>query len=142
MAPAGLLRSRPQYSIFLGLTCIQYIMPGPCVTFYAIRQWRTVILTRTLSCIASACEGNDRRALYTAFSGALELLHGINEDAMHFISAPPTIQHADCKFPYVSALARYDTLNEDIQFSDCYAPSQHARLFCALSKLWRRRKSS
>ncbi|KAI9447310.1 protein kinase subdomain-containing protein PKL/ccin9 [Lactarius psammicola] len=90
---------------FLGVTVI-----GPYVTFYAIiflQQWRIVSLTHTLSCIASACEGNDRKSLYAAFTGALALLRRIDEDVTRFISAPPTIQHADPNFPYLSALPKY-----------------------------------
>lgn len=98
----------------LGLSVI-----GPSVTFYAIiflQQWRIVSLTPTLSCIASACEGDDRKSLYAAFAGALTLLRRIDEDATHFISAPPTIQHADPTFPYISALPKYGAPDEKVQF--------------------------
>ncbi|KAI0248667.1 hypothetical protein BJV78DRAFT_1130931 [Lactifluus subvellereus] len=99
--------------------CLGLTVVGPYVTFYAIiflHQWRVVSLTPTLSCIASACEGGDRKALYAAFSGALDLLGRIDEDAARFIRAPPTIEHADRKFPYISVLPKYGTPNEDIQF--------------------------
>jgi RIO1 family len=99
---------------------VMYIIPGPYVTFYAItflHQWRVVSLTPTLSCIASACEGDDRKALYAAFSGALVLLDRIDEDAARFITTPPpTIDYADRQFPYISALPKYGTPNENVQF--------------------------
>ena len=88
---------------------MMYIIPGPHVTFYAIifhHQWRVVSLTPTLLCITSACEGDDQKGLYAAFSGALDLLGRIDENAARFISAlaPPTIEHADRKFPYISSM--------------------------------------
>ncbi|KAH9024778.1 hypothetical protein EDB84DRAFT_1506265 [Lactarius hengduanensis] len=99
---------------FLGLTVI-----GPCVTFYAIiflQQWRIVSLTPTLSCVASACEGDDRKALYAAFTGALALLRRIDEDARSLTSALPTIQPADPNFPYISALPKYRAPDKKVQF--------------------------
>ncbi|KAI0249416.1 hypothetical protein BJV78DRAFT_1354240 [Lactifluus subvellereus] len=45
---------------------------------------RVVSLTPTLLCIASGCEGGDRKALHAAFSGALVLLGRIDEDAARF----------------------------------------------------------
>ncbi|KAI9448535.1 hypothetical protein H4582DRAFT_2141800 [Lactarius indigo] len=99
---------------FLGLTVI-----GPYVTFYAIiflQQWRIVSLTPTLSCVASACEGDDRKALYAAFTGALALLHRIDEDTARLISTPPTIQHADPILPYISALPKHRFPDEKVQF--------------------------
>lgn len=66
-----------------------------------------VSLTPALSCIASAGEGDDRKALYAAFYGALALLRRIDEDAARFRSAPPQILHAGPRFPYVSALPKY-----------------------------------
>ena len=70
---------------------MMYIIPGPYITFYAmilLGQCCIVSLTSTLSCIASACEGNDRKALYAAFDGALDLLVGIDGDAARFIRTP------------------------------------------------------
>ncbi|KAH9175160.1 hypothetical protein EDB89DRAFT_2066957 [Lactarius sanguifluus] len=99
---------------FLGLTVI-----GPCVTFYAIiflQQWRIVTLTPTLSCVASACEGDDRQALYAAFTGALALLRRIDEDARSLTSALPTIQLVDPNFPYISALPKYRAPDKEVQF--------------------------
>ena len=81
-----------------------YHLPGPYVTFYALihfpnRQLRVVSLTPALSCVASAGEGDDRKALYAAFEGALVLLRHIDDDAKNFLNGPPTISHADCNFP-------------------------------------------
>ncbi|KAI9507750.1 hypothetical protein F5148DRAFT_75512 [Russula earlei] len=92
--------------------CLGLTVLGPYVTFYAIvflRQWHVVSLTPGLSCVESACDGKDRRRLLVAFFGALALLRQIDEDAARFIRDPPTIGHADRKFPYVSALPRYGT---------------------------------
>ena len=64
-----------------------------------------------LSCIASACEGGDRKALYAASSGTLVLLRRIDEDAARFISTPPhpAHKHGHRKLTYVSALPKYGT---------------------------------
>ena len=64
-----------------------------------LHQWRAVSLTPTLSCIASTCEGRDRRAFFAAHFDVFKLLRCIDEDATHFFSAPPTIEHADRKTP-------------------------------------------
>jgi len=94
-----------------------YILPGPYVTFYAVLfffQLRVVSLTPTLSCITSAGEGDDRKALYAAFDGALTLLGRINEDAKNFIAIPPSLKipYEDHRLPYVSALPKYDAPGE------------------------------
>ncbi|KAH9007210.1 hypothetical protein EDB86DRAFT_3069881 [Lactarius hatsudake] len=99
----------------LGLTVV-----GPYVTFYGIIflgqcQWRIVPLTPTLSCVGSACEGNDRTALYAAFSGASTLLHHIDEDVRRYCLVPPILPHADRWFPYVSELPRYPTSTENTE---------------------------
>jgi hypothetical protein len=96
---------------------IMYIFPGPYVTFYAVvffRQLRVVSLTPTLSCVTSAGEGDDRKALYAAFDGALTLLRRIDQDAKNFITIPPSlkIQYEDRRLPYVSALPKYDAPGE------------------------------
>ncbi|KAH9007234.1 hypothetical protein EDB86DRAFT_2841926 [Lactarius hatsudake] len=102
----------------LGLTVV-----GPYVTFYGViflgrSQWRLVPLTPTLSCVASACEGNDRTVLYAAFSGALTLLRHIDEDAQRYRLEPPMLPHADRRFPYVSKLPKYppSAENEIVRF--------------------------
>jgi hypothetical protein len=98
---------------------IMYMLPGPYVTFYAViflRKLRVVSLTPALSCVASAGEGDDRKALYAAFSGALDLLRRIDEDAKNFLSKPPKIQHLDYSFPYISALPKFDGSSEKVHF--------------------------
>ncbi|KAH9041827.1 hypothetical protein EDB84DRAFT_934548 [Lactarius hengduanensis] len=105
----------------LGLTII-----GPYVTFYGViflaqSQWCLVPLTPMLSCMASACEGNNHTALYAAFSGAFALLRHIDEDAQRYRLEPPTLPHADRRFPYVSELPKYppsaeNAENEILQF--------------------------
>jgi hypothetical protein len=98
---------------------VMYILSGPYVRFYALiflRGLRVVSLTPALSCIASAGEGDDRKALYAAFSGALDLLRRIDEDAKTFLSKPPKIKHLDYSFPYISALPKFDGSNEKLHF--------------------------
>ncbi|KAF8327235.1 uncharacterized protein EI90DRAFT_2975252 [Cantharellus anzutake] len=90
----------------LGLTVI-----GPYITFYAIiflGQWHIVSLTPTLSCIPSACEGRDQKALYAAFSAALDLLSCIDSDAKRLMHTRPKLEHGYYKLPYVSELPRYE----------------------------------
>ena len=94
---------------------IVYVLLGPYVTFYAIiylPRLRVVSLTPALSCISSAGEGDDRTALYAAFSGALDLLRRIDEDATRFLSVPPKIEHRDRKFPYISELPKHNAPGE------------------------------
>ncbi|KAI9448414.1 hypothetical protein H4582DRAFT_1802901, partial [Lactarius indigo] len=74
-----------------------------------------VPLTPTLSCVASACEGDDRTALYAAFSGALALLRHIDEDVQRYRLVPPTLPHADRRFPYVSEVPKYHTSAENAE---------------------------
>lgn len=75
-----------------------------------------VSLTPGLSCIASAGEGDDRKALYAAFSGALDLLRRIDEDAKRFLSKPLKIRHEDYSFPYISALPKFGGSSEEFYF--------------------------
>ncbi|KAF8478986.1 hypothetical protein DFH94DRAFT_746856 [Russula ochroleuca] len=99
--------------------CLGMTIVGPYVTFYAViflRKLRVVSLTPALSCVASAGEGDDRKALYAAFSGALDLLRRIDEDAKNFLSKPPKIQHLDYSFPYISALPKFDGSSEKVHF--------------------------
>jgi hypothetical protein len=62
----------------------------------------------------------DRKALYAAFSGALDLLRRIDEDAKSFFSKLPKIYYLDskldCSFPYISALPKYDGSDEELHF--------------------------
>jgi len=108
-----------------------YIISGPYITFYAIiflGQWRVVSLTPTLSCIASASDGGDRKTLFAAFSAALDLLDRIDEGAERIISAPSTSEGLDYKLPYISALpGRGSRSNEEINILDSCPPSRHTR---------------
>jgi len=98
-------------SLFQGrrVPCLGLTVVGPYVTFHAILfvgQWRMVTLTPALSCIKSASNGADRKALYAAFSAALALLDCIDEAANHIISSPSPHEGLDHKIPYISALPR------------------------------------
>lgn len=62
---------------------MMYIIPGPYITFYAIvflDQWRVVSITPTQSCLESAGDGDDQKALYAAFYSALDLLACIDDN--------------------------------------------------------------
>ena len=110
-----------------------YILLGPSITFYAIvflRQWRVVRLTPTFSCIASASEGRDRKALYAAFFGASRLLERIEEDAKRIMRTPSLIELRDPSFPYISELTNPNAPEEVCKFeihSLCY-PARDDRL--------------
>lgn len=98
-----------------GSDTILYIFPGPYVTFYAVlffQKLRVVSLTPTLSCVTTAGEGDDRKALYAAFDGTLTLLRRIDEDAKNLIANPPSLKIQDCRLPHVSALPMYDAPGE------------------------------
>jgi len=95
------------------------ILLGPSITFYGIvflRQWRIVRLTPTLSCIASASEGRDRKALYAAFFGASRLLECIDEDAKRIMRTPSLIELRDPSFPYISELTNPSAPEEVCKF--------------------------
>lgn len=74
-----------------------------------------VNLTPALSCITSAGEGDDRKALYAAFISALALLRHIDEDTHRFLKSPGAfVPH---KYPYVSALPKFGGApNEKVDF--------------------------
>ena len=102
------------------MCCTLYSLTGPYVTFYALihfpnRQLRVVSLTPALSCIASASDGDDRKALYAAFDAALDLLRRIDDDAKFFVRRPPKIFHTDSRFPYVNALPKYGAPGKDVR---------------------------
>ena len=103
------------------MCCTLYSLTGPYVTFYALihfpnRQLRVVsALPFAISCIASASDGDDRKALYAVFDAALDLLRRIDDDAKFFVRRPPKIIHTDSRFPYVNALPKYGVLGEDVR---------------------------
>ncbi|KAH9041965.1 hypothetical protein EDB84DRAFT_1473900 [Lactarius hengduanensis] len=99
--------------------CLGLTVVGPYVTFYGIiflGQWRIAALTPTLSCLRSACEGGDRRALCAAFHGASTLLRHIHDDVKHFVNTPPTPPLIDRRLPYISEVPKYPDENEKIRF--------------------------
>ena len=99
-----------------------------------LRQWRVVPLTPTFSCVATACEGADRRNLYAAFAGALRLLNRIDQDANSLVTAPPAIELENYRFPYISAVPKYGVANEEIQFQIIehhHSQSDHCLIYVA-----------
>lgn len=75
-----------------------------------------VSLTPGLSCISSAGEGDDRKALYAAFFSGLDLLRCIDEDAKKTLGQLSSIQRVDHKFPYISSLPKHDKPQEYVHF--------------------------
>ncbi|KAF8337960.1 uncharacterized protein EI90DRAFT_2858891, partial [Cantharellus anzutake] len=85
------------------------IVTGPYITFHAViylGQW-CINLTSTLLCIAFACDGCDWKALYAAFSAALDLLSHIDSDAKRFMATPPKLEHGYYTLPYILELPGY-----------------------------------
>ncbi|KAF8549503.1 hypothetical protein OG21DRAFT_1525759 [Imleria badia] len=69
--------------------CLGITIVGHCVTFYAMiyfGQWRVVALTPALSCIRASGDGDDRNALYKAFTAASVLLARIDQDAAQLVA--------------------------------------------------------
>jgi hypothetical protein len=65
-------------------------------------------------------EGDDRKALYAAFSAALNpLVVRIDEGAARFIDTPPKLEDGEYKLLYISELPMYPNRNESIQFRIC-----------------------
>ncbi|KAI6136227.1 hypothetical protein F5141DRAFT_1288041 [Pisolithus sp. B1] len=72
--------------------CLGLTITGHHITFYAmtfVRGWRVVILTPALSCILVSGDGDDRIALYDAFTAASVLLARIQGDATKLVHRPP-----------------------------------------------------
>ncbi|KAI5995801.1 hypothetical protein F5J12DRAFT_855031 [Pisolithus orientalis] len=68
-----------------GLPCLGLTIIGYTVTFYAmifLGRWRVVNLTPGLSCLWASSDGDDRIALYNAFTAASVLLVRISQEAM------------------------------------------------------------
>ncbi|EGN94673.1 hypothetical protein SERLA73DRAFT_187721 [Serpula lacrymans var. lacrymans S7.3] len=95
------------------------IILGCDETFYAIialdHQYRAAPLTSTLSCLPSANDGGDRKALYAAFTAASVVLAYILEDARTFRqSLPPDTLR---RFPAITKLGKYGCKsNGDVEF--------------------------
>ncbi|KAH9160464.1 hypothetical protein EDB89DRAFT_2166122, partial [Lactarius sanguifluus] len=99
--------------------CLGMTIVGPFITFYGImllsRQWHIAALTPTLSCVASACEGRDHKALCAAFRSASILLNHIRDDVKQFVETPPK-SPTDHTLPYISELPRYPNMDENQKF--------------------------
>ncbi|KAI9569501.1 hypothetical protein HD554DRAFT_535796 [Boletus coccyginus] len=101
-APALLIR---QWNFpCLGLTIV-----GHYVTFYAViyfGEWRVVALTPGLSCIRASGDGDDRIALYNAFTAASVLIAHIHDRASMEMACDPTlhIQENRRELPPISSL--------------------------------------
>ncbi|KAI9569456.1 hypothetical protein HD554DRAFT_2091261 [Boletus coccyginus] len=82
---------------------------GHYVTFYAViyfGEWRVVALTPGLSCIRASGDGDDRIALYNAFTAASVLLAHIHDRASMEMACDPTlhIQENRRELPPISGL--------------------------------------
>lgn len=68
-------------------------------------RWRIVSLTPGLSCIQASGEGDDRVALYKAFTAASVLLAHIKKEAMKLVINPPSqIERSSRILPPISSL--------------------------------------
>ncbi|EGO20156.1 hypothetical protein SERLADRAFT_417942 [Serpula lacrymans var. lacrymans S7.9] len=108
-------------NVFRGwrVPCLGLTIVGCDETFYAIialdHQYRAAPLTSTLSCLPSANDGGDRKALYAAFTAASVVLAYILEDARTFRqSLPPDTLR---RFPAITKLGKYGCKsNGDVEF--------------------------
>ncbi|KAF8227067.1 hypothetical protein L208DRAFT_1405999 [Tricholoma matsutake] len=120
--------------LYLGwrVPCVGLTIVGYELAFYAIvaidHRFKLVTLTPTFSCLQTACDGRDRRSLYSAFTAASVLQAHILQDVenlLHNLPPGPIPDHA-CHFPAVSRLRKYppssdDYLNFEIQ---CFFPNR------------------
>jgi len=95
-----------------------HILPDSDVKFYALvavdHQYRLVGLTPGLSCIASASDGRDRKALNRAFAAASVLRARILRDAQRFlIVPPPQIPPTARRFPSITRLRKWPASADD-----------------------------
>ncbi|KAI6113734.1 hypothetical protein EDD16DRAFT_1834230 [Pisolithus croceorrhizus] len=93
-------------------------MPRHYITFYAIifaQQWRVVSLMPGLSCIRASGDGDDRTALYNAFTAASVLLTHIQEDATKLVHNPPPIEESSHVLPPISSL-RHPHFGTHVEF--------------------------
>ncbi|KAI9455722.1 hypothetical protein HD554DRAFT_264198 [Boletus coccyginus] len=101
-APAALIRH-------WNFPCLGLTIVGHYVTFYAViyfKEWRVVALTPGLSCIRASGDGDDRIALYNAFTAASVLLAHIHDRASMEMACGPTlhIQESRRELPPISSL--------------------------------------
>ncbi|KAF8964968.1 hypothetical protein BDZ97DRAFT_1637792, partial [Flammula alnicola] len=97
------------------------IIPGADMRFYALiavaHQYRLVNLTSCMSCIPSASDGRDCKALYRAFAAASVPQARILEDAQRFLTVPPPeIQPTARRFPSVTRLRKWGPSTEYLSF--------------------------
>ena len=103
------------------LSCVwtdHHIPPGADVKFYVLvavdHQYRLVGLTPGLSCIASASDGRDRKALNRAFAAASVVHARILQDAQrYFIVLPPGIPPTARRFPSITRLRKWPGSADD-----------------------------
>ncbi|KAH8977111.1 hypothetical protein EDB86DRAFT_2863378 [Lactarius hatsudake] len=113
--------------------CLGMTVVGPFITFYGImflsrrRQWHIAALTPTLSCVASACEGRDRKVLCAAFRSASILLNRIRDDVDRFVETPPESPLTGHMLPYISELPRYPDMDENQKFQFQILRCHHKR---------------
>jgi hypothetical protein len=72
-------------------------------------RWRVISLTPGLSCIRASGEGDDRTALYAAFTAASVLLVRIKEDAARLVDDPPAEIRGNRVLPRISSLSHPDS---------------------------------
>ncbi|KAI6133844.1 hypothetical protein EV401DRAFT_2252508 [Pisolithus croceorrhizus] len=98
--------------------CLGIAITGHYITFYAIifaQQWRVVSLMPGLSCIRASGDGDDRTALYNAFTAASVLLTHIQEDATKLVHNPPPIEESSHVLPPISSL-RHPHFGTHVEF--------------------------
>lgn len=120
--------------LYLGwrVPCVGLTIVGYELAFYAIvaidHRFKLVTLTPTFSCLQTACDGRDRRSLYSAFTAVSVLQAHILQDVenlLHNLPPGPIPDHAR-RFPAVSRLCKYppssdDYLNFEIR---CFFPDR------------------
>ena len=104
------------------------------LTFYAVltidHRIRLVHLTPGFSCLRTACDGRDRRALYSAFTAASVLQAHILQDVENLLhNLPPGLISDPARrftFPAVSKLRKYPpTSDEYLNFKiGCFFPGR------------------
>ncbi|KIN96087.1 hypothetical protein M404DRAFT_1007040 [Pisolithus tinctorius Marx 270] len=116
-----------------GLPCLGLTIIGYTVTFYAmifLGRWRVVNLTPGLSCLWASGDGDDRIALYNAFTAASVLLARISQEAMQVIdNPPPAIEESRRKLPPITSLRNPDSGSQiEFKIVDFFydrAPDRH-----------------
>ena len=127
----------------VGKLCIMFAFPvhlpvmlGHQVTFYAMiyfGEWRVVSLTPSLSCIEHAGDGNERNALYDAFTAASVLLACIHRDAKRLVETSPRLSLTGRRrLPYISSLLHPDSQSRiEFQILDFFSKGTGRFLYVA-----------